>query len=173
MSAEETEFLMEEYKEAISTGQWLEESIRVAFKNLGILFIWQMGLIGFLLERDTSIQKKESILIMIQQCQSKQIILLSSTLILVFSILTVINMFKARKGDVERTSRINFLRGYFLKNMPNDFKTKYFENGRLKDINSTDIGKRPLWSLGSDLTLYGILSLFIGIVSIAVIYNAR
>lgn len=162
----EEEFLLEEYKESISTGQWLEEMIERKFKNLSTVFIWQMALLGLLLTDDLAIK---NIIQTLNFDYSQLIIFITSLFVLSMSWITIDNMIKTRIGDVLRTSRTNFLRNYFLKEMPEDFKKIYFQNNRLKHVNKIEIYSRPAWSSDSDIAFYITLSAFIGAVSFVIL----
>ena len=164
----EQDFLIKEYELSIKSGQWLEESIERHFKNLCVVFVWNMILVGLLLRNDLICGDLWNSL---KSYHAKELIIIPSSFVLLYSYITVVNMLKARAGDVERTSRANFIRGYFLESMPDPFKSIYFNDARLSGINSTDIYKRPAWSWTSDVALYVIVTGFLSTVLVAILWT--
>ncbi len=165
MKTNEEEFLLEEFKESIKTGQWLEEMLERKFKTFSVVFLWQVVLLGFLLKDEFACK---DILQVLSDNYIRGIVIITSMFVFVFSLVTVDNLVKTRIGDVLRTARTNFLRGHFLKTMPDDFKKEYFENNRMKYVNRSEIYGRPAWSYDSDVAYYVILIALMGSISLAI-----
>ena len=145
------EFLLEEYKIATQEAQYIEQTIPRTFKNFTLIFLWGVALIVFIVKDDVN---ANNIFDKIRNHQFNFLIILASFLIILFGCLSILNMLKARYGDVLRTSRINYIRNHFLSETDNEFITTYLNDNRLSQINSIDIYERGNFSWSSDLALF-------------------
>jgi hypothetical protein len=156
------EFLIEEYKDSISTGQWLEEMLERKFKTFSLVFIWQIVLIGYLLNDS---KNEQSVWFALQKGGNRELVIIVSAFVFLFSAAVIHNLAKTRIGDVLRTSRANFIRGYFLESMPETFTKAYFQDERMKHVNNISTYARPAWSNDSDVALYILLISIMGGIS--------